>query len=162
MATAIEDQDARFPVFEFTYSDNQTGEATTVRSTDGILFARVANGGAFRSITARIISSRVPLKLKYGCRYRRLGQDGELSGEALEGERCPPGGADHITRIAFESKIYYRCWMSHPERPDEYLRDPAGAFWYPSGQFCGAVDDGRWITALEIKMPPIVEGWRSA
>ena len=112
-------------------------------------------------MSARILSTGVPLKMRYRCRYQPLGDEGELSGEAIEGERCPQGDADYITRIAFESKIYYRCWLSHPERPDEYVRDPAGAFWCASGQFCGAVGDGRLITALEIKMPPIVEGWRS-
>jgi hypothetical protein len=162
MAAVIEERDPPFPVFELTYSDRPTSEVTSVRSKGGILFARVANGGAFRWISARIISSAVPLKLKYRCTYARFGSDGNLTGEAMAGERCPPGDADYITRIAFESKIYYRCWMSHADRPEDYVRDPVGSFWYPSGQFCGSEDDGRWITALEIKMPPIVEGWRSA
>jgi hypothetical protein len=158
----MEKQDARFPVFELTYSDNLTGEASSVRSVDGVLYARLPSGGAFRWFSARIISSSVPLKMKVRCWYKPLDGTSELAGEALEGERCPPGDADYITRVAFESKIYYRCWLSHPQRPEEYLRDPAGDFWSASGQFCGAAGDGRWITALEIKMPPIIEGWRTA
>lgn len=162
MATVETEPDPRFPVFELTYSDTATPETTSIRSTDGMLLVRLPGGGAFRSISARILSSPVPLRLKYRCTYTRLGLDGDRTDEAMEGERCPHEEAEAITRIAFESKIYYRCWVAHPSRPGEGVQDPAGTFWYPSGQFCGTAGDGSWITALEIKVPPIIEGWRTA
>jgi len=162
MATVEAERDSRFPVFELTYSDTTTPEATSARSTDGMLLVRAADGGAFRTISARIVSSPVPLRLKYRCTYIRFGLDGDRTDEAIGGERCPKEEADAITRVAFESKIYYRCWVAHADGPDEGVLNPAGSFWYASGQFCGTAGDGSWITALEIKLPPIIEGWRTA
>ena len=161
MATIEAERDSRFPVFELTYSDTATAEVTSARSTGGLLLVRAADGGAFRSISARILSSPVPLKLKYSCTYTRVGHGGHRTDQAIEGEQCPQEAADAITRIAFQSKIYYRCWVAHPERPGGAEQDPAGAFWCASGQYCGTAGDGSWITAIEIKMPPIIEGWRS-
>lgn len=162
MATIEAEPDPRFPVFELTYSDTARSHVTSVRSTDGMLLVRVPGGGAFRSISARIVSSPVALRLKYRCTYTRVGLDADRTDEAIEGEQCPQEAADAITRIAFESKIYYRCWVARAGGPDTGVQDPAGTFWYPSGQFCGTAGDGSWITALEIKVPPIIEGWRSA
>jgi hypothetical protein len=150
--------DDRFPIFEFAYGDTEGQGATYVRSRNGILFARAADGGSFRWISLRLISSGVPLRVSYTCRYSR---DGVLTAEAPAGERCPPEEAGAITQLAFRSKIYYRCWVARTGRPGEETADPAGRFWYPSGQFCGTTEPGAWITALEIKMPPIFEAWRT-
>ena len=89
------------------------------------------------------------------------GTEADLTAEAFDGQQCPRGESHYIKRLAIESKIYYRCWLTRDRHPDEYERDPAGAFWYYNGRFCGTEEDDRWIT-LEIKMPSLVEGWRSA
>ena len=154
--------DDRFPIFELGYGDSEGRDATYVRSRNGILFARARNGGSFRWISLRLISSPVPLQMNYTCRYLRPGDDGVLTAEAPAGERCPPEDAGAITQLAFRSKIYYRCRVARTGRPGEETQDPASRFWYPSGQFCGTTEPGAWITALEIKMPPIFEAWRTA
>lgn len=158
MANAAEQRDENFPVFELGYFDSLTGGPNHLQSTDGKVFLRLASGGAFHWISLRILSSQIPFKLKYKCLYRREYTGGDVMAEALEGVRCPPEGAAYIKKVAFESKIYYRCWLSRYQRPDE----PAGPFWYPSGRFYGTEEDNRWITALDIKMPRLVDGWRSA
>ena len=160
--TGLDAVDDRFPIFELGYGDSEAQDATYVRSRNGILFARAGNGGSFRWISLRLISSGVPLRMNYSCRYIRPGDDGVLTAEAPAGERCPPEDAGAITQLAFRSKIYYRCWVARTGRPGEETQDPAGSFWYPSGQFCGTTGPGAWITALEIKMPPIFEAWRTA
>ena len=160
--TGLDAVDDRFPIFEFGYGDSEGQDATYVRSRNGILFARAADGGSFRWISLRLISSGVPLRMSYTCRYVRPGDGGVLTAEAPEGERCPPEDAGAITQLAFRSKIYYRCWVARTGRPGEETADPASSFWYPSGQFCGTTEPGAWITALEIKMPPIFEAWRTA
>ena len=163
MTSTAEQTDRSFPVFELGYSDNLTGGTSCVRSSQGKLFLRLPRGGAFNWINLRIVSSGIPLKLKYRCLYKQLGTETDILAEASEGQQCPQSAdSRYIKRFAIESKIYYRCWLTRDHHPDEYERDPAGAFWYPSGQFCGTAEDNRWITALEIKMPPLVDGWRSA
>ena len=160
--TGLDAVDDRFPIFELGYGDSEGQDATYVRSRNGILFARAGNGGSFRWISLRLISSGVSLRMSYTCRYVRPGDDGVLTAEATAGERCPPEDAGAITQLAFRSKIYYRCWVARTGRPGEETADPASSFWYPSGQFCGTTEPGAWITALEIKMPPIFEAWRTA
>ena len=160
--TDLDAVDDRFPIFELGYGDSEGQDATHVRSRNGILFARAGTGGSFRWISLRLISSGVSLRLSYTCRYSRPGDDRVLTAEAPAGERCPPEDAGVITQLAFRSKIYYRCWVARTGRPREETRDPAGSFWYPSGQFCGTTEPGAWITSLEIKMPPIFEAWRTA
>jgi hypothetical protein len=155
-------EDGNFPVFELGYSDNLTGEPKYVRSKQGMLFLRLPSGGAFNWINLRIISSRIPLKLKYECLYKQPGTEKDLTAEASEGQQCPRGECRYIKRLAITSKVYYRCWLTRDKNPDEYEQDPAGAFWCYSGRFCGTEEDNRWITALEVKMPPLVEAWRSA
>jgi hypothetical protein len=154
--------DGRFPVFELAYADSPTGGPKYARSRQGVLFLRLANGGAFSWINLRIVSSQVPLKMKYKCLYRQPGTEIDLTAEASDGQQCPQGDSRYIKRLAIESKVYYRCWLTRHQSPDEYERDPAGAFWYGSGRFCGTEEDNRWITALEIKMPPVDDNWRSA
>lgn len=160
--TGLDAVDDRFPIFELGYGDSEGQDATYLRSRNGILFARAGNGGSFRWISLRLISSGVPLRMNYTCRYLRPGDDGVLTAEAPMGERCPPEDAGAITQVAFRSKIYYRCRVARMARPGEETQDPASSFWYPSGQFCGTTEPGAWITALEIKMPPIFEAWRTA
>ena len=155
-------KDGRFPVFELAYSDSLTGGPKYARSRQGALFLRLTNGGAFSWINLRIVSSQVPLKMKYKCLYRQPGTEIDVTAEASDGQQCPQGDSRYIKRLAIESKVYYRCWLTRYQSPDEYERDPAGAFWYGSGRFCGTEEDNRWITALEIKMPPVVDNWRSA
>ena len=162
MTDTAEQQDGNFPVFELGYSDSLSSGPKYARSRQGMLFLRLTSGGAFNWINFRIISSPIPLKLKYKCVYKKLGTEVDLTAEAFEGQQCPQGESHYIKKLAIESKIYYRCWLTRDQHPDEYERDPAGAFWYYSGQFCGSKEDSRWITALEIKMPLLVEGWRSA
>jgi hypothetical protein len=160
--TGLDAVDDRFPIFEIGYGDSEGPDATYVRSRNGILLARAANGGSFRWISLRLISSAVSLRVSYTCRYSPPGDDGVLTADAPAGERCPPEDADAITQLAFRSKIYYRCWVARTGRPGEQTADPASSFWYPSGQLCGTTEPGAWITALEIKMPPIFEAWRTA
>ena len=157
--TGLDAVDDRFPIFELGYGHSDGQDATYVRSRNGILFARAGDGG-FRWISLQIISSGVPLRMSYTCRYP--GDDGVLMSEAPAGERCPPDDAGAITQLAIRSKIYYRCRVTRTGRPGEETGDPASSFWYPSGQFCGTTEPGAWITALEIKMPPIFEAWRTA
>ena len=153
--------DGRFPVFELAYSDSPTGGPKYARSRQGVLFLRLTNGGAFSCINLRIVSSQIPLKLKYKCLYKEPGTEIDLMAEASDGQQCPQGDSRYIKRLEIESKVYYRCWLTRYQSPDEYERDPAGAFWYGSGRFCGTEEDNRWITALEIKMPSLVDGWLS-
>ena len=160
--TSLDTVDDRFPIFELGYGDSEGQDATYVRSRNGILFARAGNGGSFRWISLRLISSPVALRMNYTCRYLRPGDDGVLTAEAPTGERCPPEDAGAITQLAVRSKIYYRCRVARTGRPAEETQDPASSFWCPSGQFCGTTEPGAWITALEIKMPPIFEAWRTA
>lgn len=160
--TGLDAVDERFPVFELHYGDSEGQHASSVRSRNGILFARAGNGGSFRWISLRLVSSGVSLHVGYTCRYTRPGIDGVLTADAPEGERCPPEDAGAITQFAFRSKIYYRCRVTRTGRPGEETEDPASSFWYPSGQFCGTTEPGAWITAVEIKMPPIFEAWRTA
>lgn len=162
MTNTAEQPEGNFPVFELGYSDNLAGGPNYVRSRQGKLFLRLPRGGAFNWINLRIVSAGIPLKLKYRCLYKQPGTEIDVLAEAAEGEQCPQADASYIKRLAFESKIYYRCWLSRDQRPDEYEQDPAGSFWSYNGQFCGTTEDDRWITAIEIKMPPLVEGWRSA
>ena len=117
--TGLDAVDDRFPIFELGYGDSEGQDATYVRSRNGILFARAANGGSFRWISLRLISSAVPLRMSYTCRYLRPGDDGALTAEAPEGERCPPEDAGAITQLAFRSKIYYRCRVARTGRPGE-------------------------------------------
>ena len=160
--TSLDTVDDRFPIFELGYGDSEGQDATYVRSRNGIVFARAGDGGSFRWISLRLISAGVPLQMDYTCRYVRAGDDGVLTAEAPTGERCPPEDAGAITQLAVRSKIYYRCRVARTGRPAEETQDPASSFWYPSGQFCGTTGPGAWITALEIKMPPIFEAWRTA
>ena len=162
MTNTTAQNEGNFPVFELGYSDSLTGGPKYVRSRQGLLFLRLPSGSAFHWINLRIISSSIPLKLKYKCLYKERGTEIDLTAEALEGQQCPQGDSRYIKRLAIESKIYYRCWLTRDQHPDEYERDPVGAFWYFSGPFCGTEEDNRWITALEIKMHPLVDGWRSA
>jgi hypothetical protein len=162
MAETVEQPEEDFPVFELGYFDSLTGGPSHVRSSRGKLFLRMANGGSFRWINLRIASSAIPLKLKYKCRYKRSDGEADIVEEAIEGEKCPREDAAYIKQITFESKIYFRCWLSRDGRPEEFERDPAGAFWYYNGQFCGTQEDNRWITALEIKMPPLGGAGRAA
>lgn len=145
-----------FPIFELSYSDSTTGQVHNVGSQRGAALVRLTNGGAFHWISLRIVSSAIPLKLKYRCLYKRKGSQADMIGEALEGERCPREDALYIKKIAFLSKIYYRCWLTRYQRPDEFEQVPGGTFWSPSGQLCGTEEDNRWITSLEVKMPPLV------
>lgn len=162
MANTVNQPEENFAAFELSYSDSLIGGPQHFRSRQGKVFVRLPNGGAFLWINLRVISSAIPLKLKYKCWYKRSDSKADLFAEAMEGENCPPSNAAYIKKIAVESKIYYRCWLSRDQHPEEFERDPAGAFWYSSGHVCGTAEDNRWITALEIKMPPLVEGWRSA
>jgi hypothetical protein len=162
MTNTAEQPEGNFPLFELGYSDNLTGGPNYVRSRQGKLFLRLTRGSAFSWINLRIVSSGIPLKLKYKCLYKQPGTEIDVLAEASEGQQCPQADASYIKRLAFESKIYYRCWLSRHQRPDEFEQDPAGTFWSYNGQFCGTTEDNRWITALEIKMPSLVEGWRSA
>ena len=162
MTNTAEQPEGNFPVFELGYSGNLTGGPNYVRSRQGKLFLRLPGGSAFSWITLRIVSSDIPLKLKYKCLYKQLWTEIDVMAEAEGGQQCPQIGSRYIKRLAIESKIYYRCWLSRDQHQDEYERDPAGPFWYYSGQFCGTGEDNRWITALEIKMPSLVDGWRSA
>ena len=116
----------------------------------------LANGGAFQWISLRIVSSAIPLKLKYKCLYKPKGSETDAVGEALEGDRCPREDAAYIKKIAFMSKIYYRCWLASDQRPEELEQKSAGMFWCYNGKFCGTEEDNRWIAALEIKMPPLI------
>ena len=68
-------KDGRFPVFELAYSDSLTGGPKYARSRQGVLFLRLAKGGAFSWINLRIVSSQVPLKMKYKCLYRQPGTE---------------------------------------------------------------------------------------
>jgi hypothetical protein len=162
MTNTVEQKEENFPIFELGYSDHLTGGPKFVKSRQGMLFLRLMSGGAFNWINLRIVSSRIPLSLKYKCLYKKLGTEIDATAEALDGQQCPQGNSRYIKGLVIESKVYYRCWLTRDQRPDEYERDPAGAFWYGSGRFCGTEEDNRWITALEIKMPPLVDGWRSA
>lgn len=162
MTNTAEQPDGNFPVFELGYSGNLTGGPSYVRSRQGKLFLRLPGGGAFSWITLRIVSSAIPVKLKYKCLYKQLGTEIDVMAEAEAGQQCPQTDSRYIKRLAIESKIYYRCWLSSGQQLDEYERDPAGPFWCYNGRFCGTGEDNRWITALEIKMPSLVEGWRSA
>ena len=156
MATSVEQSEEHLPVFELSYFDNTSAQVHQVRSRHGKIFLRLASGGAFRWIRLRIVSSAIPLKLKYKCLYKRKDSEGDIVDEALEGDRCPQEDAAYIKKIAFMSKIYYRCWVAHDQRPEEFRQEPGGTFWCYNGQFCGTEDDGSWITALEIKIPPLV------
>jgi hypothetical protein len=160
--TGLDAVDDRFPIFELGYGDSEGQDATYIRSRNGIVCARAGNGSSFRWISLRLISAGVPLRVSYTCRHARPGHDGVLTADAAAGERCPSEDAGAITQLAFRSKIYYRCWTTRTGHPGEETADPAGRFWYPSGQFCGTTEPGAWITALEIKMPPIFEAWRTA
>jgi hypothetical protein len=162
MTNTAEQPEGNFAVFELGYSDNLTGEPNYVRSRQGKLFLRLPGGSAFSWISLRIVSSAIPLKLRYKCLYKQPRTEIDLMAETSEGQQCPQLDSLYIKQLAFESKIYYRCWLSRDRHPDEYERDPAGAFWYGSGRFCGTTEDNRWITAPEIKMPPLIEGWRYA
>jgi hypothetical protein len=152
---SVEQLEELFPVFELSYSDSTTSQVHQVGSQRGKTLVRLANGGAFQWIILRIVSSALPLKLKYKCLYKRADSEADHVGEALEGDRCPIENALYIKKIAILSKIYYRCWLACDRRPNEFEQVPAGMFWCPSGQFCGADEDNRWITALEIKVPPL-------
>jgi hypothetical protein len=162
MTNTAGQKDGNFPVFELGYSDGLSDGPKHIRSRQGMLFLRLVSGGAFKWVNLRIVSSRIPIKLKYKCVYKQPGTEIDLTAEAFNGQQCPQVDCSYIKRLAIESKIYYRCWLTRDQHPEEYERDPAGAFWCYSGQFCGTEEDNRWITALEIKMPPLVEGWRSA
>ena len=162
MTNTAGQKEGSFPVFELGFSDSLTGGPKFVRSNQGMLFLRLTGGGAFNWINLRILSSQIPLKLRYRCRYKQPGTEIDMMAEASEGQQCPQGDSCYIKGFAIESKVYYRCWLTRDQHPDEYERDPAGPFWYGSGRFCGTEQDGRWITALEIKMPPLVDAWRSA
>jgi hypothetical protein len=162
MTNTAGQKDGNFPVFELGYSDSLTDGPKYVASSQGMLFLRLRSGGAFNWINLRIVSSPIPLKLKYECVYKQPGTEIDLTAKALDGQQCPQGDSRYIKRLAIESKVYYRCWLTRDQHPDEYERDPKGAFWCYNGRFCGTEEDNRWITALEIKMPPLVDGWRSA
>jgi hypothetical protein len=154
MTNTVGQKEENFPIFELGYSDTLTGGSKFVRSSQGMLFLQLTSGGAFNWISLRIVSSRIPLKLRYKCIYKHAGTEIDATAEASDGQQCPQGDSRYIKKIAIESKVYYRCWLTRDQHPDEYERDPAGMFWYGSGRFCGTEEDNRWITALEIKMPP--------
>jgi hypothetical protein len=156
MATSVEQSEEHLPVFELSYFDSITAHAHQVRSQQGKIFLRLANGGAFQWISLRIVSSAIPLKVKYKCLYKPKGSEADAVGEALEGDRCPQEDAAYIKKIAFMSKIYYRCWLASDQRPEELEQKSAGMFWCYNGQFCGTEEDHCWIAALEIKMPPLI------
>ena len=154
-------EDGNFPVFELGYSDNLTGEPKYVRSKQGMLFLRLPSGGAFNWINLRIISSRIPLKLKYECLYKQPGTEKDLTAEASEGQQCPRGECRYIKKLAITSKVYYRCWLTRIRVGRIRARSRRGILVLQC-RFCGTEEDNRWITALEVKMPPLVEAWRSA
>jgi len=156
MVTSVEQSEDHLPVFELSYFDSITAQAHQVRSLQGKISLRLASGGAFQWISLRIVSSAIPLKLKYKCLYKRKDSEGDIVGEAMEGDRCPQEDAAYIKKIAFISKIYYRCWLARDQRPEELKQEPGGTFWCYNGQFCGTEEDDHWITALEIKMPPLI------
>jgi len=76
--------DKNFPVFELGYSDSLSGGPKYVRSKQGMLFVKLTSGGAFNWINLRIVSSHIPLKLKYKCVYKQPGTEVDLTAEALE------------------------------------------------------------------------------
>jgi hypothetical protein len=156
MATSVEQSEDHLPVFELSYCDSITTQAQQVRSRQGKIFLRLANGAALQWISLRIVSSAIPLKLKYKCSYKQKDSGADAVAEALEGDRCPQEDALYIKKIAFMSKMYYRCWLARDQRPEELEQKSGGMFWCYNGQFCGTEEDDRWITALEIKMPPLV------
>jgi hypothetical protein len=156
MVISVERSEDHLPVFEMGYFDSVTAQAHQVRSQQGKIFLRLAGGGAFQWLSLRIVSSAIPLKLKYKCLYKRKDSGDDIVGDASEGDRCPPEDAAYIKKIAFMSKIYYRCWLAREQRPGELKQEPGGTFWCYNGQFCGTEEDDHWITALEIKMPPLV------
>ena len=160
MATSVEQSEEHLPVFELSYFDSVTTQAHQVRSRQGKIFLRLATGGSFQWISLRIVSSAIPLKLKYQCLYKRKDSEGDNVSEALAGDRCPQEDAAYIKKIAFMSKIYYRCWLARDQHPEEFKQEPGGTFWCNNGQFCGTEEDDHWITALEIKMPPLISRTR--
>jgi hypothetical protein len=162
VANAAEQPDENFPLFELCNFDSLTGGPSNIRSQRGIVLIRLPNGSPFRGLSLRIVSARIPLKLKYRCLYKPIGGGADMLNEAAEGKRCPVEDAAYIKQVTFESKIYYRCWLSREGHPQSYDPHPGGALWCYNGKPCGTTEDGRWITALEIKMPPLVEGWRAA
>jgi hypothetical protein len=162
MTDAPKQMDGNFPVFELGYSGNSTGGPEYLRSSQGKLFVRLPVGSAFTWMSLRIISSRILIKLKYRFLYKQPGTDLDLISEISDSQESPQVDSRYIKGFVIESKVYYRCWLSRDQHPDEYEREPAGAFWHYSGQYCGATEDNRWITALEIRMPPLLDGWRAA
>jgi hypothetical protein len=162
MAIAAEMPDENFPVFELGYLDGLTGGPSPVRSRRGIVMLRQPNGAPLRWLSLRIISAVIPLKLKYKCLYKPMRGGADILGEASEGEICPAEDAAYIKQVIFVSKIYYRCWLSREGHPEAFDPSPGGAFWCYNGKACGTTEDDRWITALEIKMPPLGAGRRSA
>ena len=89
MTNTAEQPDGNFPVFELGYSGNLTGGPSYVRSRQGKLFLRLPGGGAFSWITLRIVSSAIPVKLKYKCLYKQLGTEIDVMAEAEAGQQCP-------------------------------------------------------------------------
>jgi hypothetical protein len=90
MTNTFGQREENFPVFELGYSDRMTGGPKFVRSRQGMLFLRLTSVGAFSWINLRIISSRIPLKLKYRCRYKQPGAEIDATAEASEGQHQSP------------------------------------------------------------------------
>ena len=106
MTDTAEQQDGNFAVVELGYSDSLSSGPKYARSRQGMLFLRLTSGGAFNWINFRIISSPIPLKLKYKCVYKQPGTEVDLTAEALDGQQCPQGESRYIKSLAIESKVY--------------------------------------------------------
>src|SRR5262245_8119396 len=105
MTNAAGQKEGNFPVFELGYCDSLTGGPKYVRSSQGMLFLRLTRGGAFNWINLRILSSQIPLRLKYRCLYKQPGTEIDLMAEASEGQHCPQGDSCYIKGFAIESKV---------------------------------------------------------
>ena len=75
MTDTAEQQDGNFAVVELGYSDSLSSGPKYARSRQGMLFLRLTSGGAFNWINLRIVSSRIPLTLKYKCLYKEPGTE---------------------------------------------------------------------------------------
>jgi hypothetical protein len=89
MTNTAGQKEENFPIFELGYSDTLTGGPKFVRSSQGMLFLRLTSGGAFNWINLRIVSSRIPLKLRYKCLYKQVGTEIDATAEASDDQQCP-------------------------------------------------------------------------
>jgi hypothetical protein len=111
MTSTAGQKDGNFPVFELGYSDSLSGGPKYVRSRQGLLFLRLTSGGAFNWINLRIISSQIPLKLKYKCVYKQPGTEIDLTAEALDGQQCPQEETRYI------KPVFYTCGEMTAQKP---------------------------------------------